>query len=121
MIIKRRQLGSGGIQGLQTPQSSKSASCLAPSAAQKFTLQRKPLVRAPLKPHERISEDPGEQSNFVILEVHFKGNYKLMTCERAWSLPEMLAKVAAELLIPNEEQDLFDPCSLVLFLLQEGQ
>lgn len=48
-------------------------------------------------------EDQHFIGTFVNLEIHFKGSFKLMTCNREWSPQQALACIAQEFKVPSEE------------------
>ena len=48
---------------------------------------------------------PVHRSKYVNLEVHFKKQWKMFTCDRYWTKPEILSNLGKELSIPQREQD----------------
>ena len=87
-------------------------------------IKRKPLggllnTLQQQQPKPTVVRRPAVQSTFVNLEVHFKGNFKLMTCRRSWNHQEALAYIANELSVPQEVQDTYDPCTVSISLIKK--
>ena len=64
---------------------------------------------------------PVVRSKYVNLEVHFKGSWKIFTCERYWSKSQVLNSVCQQLSIPQREKDQYDPNTVSLSLLLPSQ